>query len=355
MPELKDRYRGMVLGTAAGDAVGLPAEGIPKRRVMKMFKGPWRHRLVFGYGMLSDDTEHMLFVVQSLLAHHASVDLFVKRLGWCLRGWFISLPAGIGLATARACIKLCLGFRTDRSGVFSAGNGPVMRVAPIGALFASSPERLNTFTEASTRLTHTHPRALIGAKAIAVTAAMIIREELAVRPAVGAFIALLRGIGPEDADWIAVTEKIECGLVNNWTVAEFAESIGQGQGISGYVYHTVPVVLFAWHRHCFDFEKTLTAVWECGGDTDSTGAAAGALAGLTVGESGIPADWIREIKDWPRTTRLLRVAADSLSELKQSGRSRGPVRYFWPGIVLRNTIFLFVVLAHGFRRLLPPY
>jgi hypothetical protein len=55
-----------------------------------------------------------------------------------LRGWLLSLPAGIGFATLRAILKLWLGFPLNRSGVYSAGNGPAMRVAVIGAFFRRS-------------------------------------------------------------------------------------------------------------------------------------------------------------------------------------------------------------------------
>ena len=63
---------------------------------------------------------------------------------------------------------------------------------------------------------------------------------------------------------------------------------------------------------------------DCGGDTDTTGAIVGALAGLTVGEAGIPSEWVAGVTDWPRTKSMLRRAADRLSELKETGISPGP-------------------------------
>ncbi len=124
-----DRLAGILLGTAVGDAVGLPAEGISPARRRRMMPGSWQHRFLFGRGMVSDDTEHALFVAQSLLRHPTNADAFQRRLAWHLRWWFVGLPAGIGLATARACLKLWFGFPPARSGVFSAGNGPAIRQA----------------------------------------------------------------------------------------------------------------------------------------------------------------------------------------------------------------------------------
>ena len=60
------RLRGLLVGTAVGDALGLPAEGLSRQRVHRLYRGRWRHRLLFGRGMISDDTEHTLFVAQSL-------------------------------------------------------------------------------------------------------------------------------------------------------------------------------------------------------------------------------------------------------------------------------------------------
>ena len=354
MPSLSDRFRGLLLGTAVGDAIGLPAEGISRARAGRMFKGHLRHRFLGPYGMISDDTEHTLFVAQCLLAHPASQERFGARLGWCMRWWFAALPAGVGLATARACMKLWIGFGFRSSGVCSAGNGPAMRVALIGAFFAESPDKMASYTSVSTRLTHTHPAALIGARAIAATAAWIVRDSLVQRPAPSVFCAMLKDLAPDDPTWCDLVAKMEGALLDDVTVDEFASRIGLLPEVTGYIYHTVPVALYAWHKHLGDFRASVSAVVKCGGDTDTTGSIVGALAGLTVGESGIPSDWIQNIKDWPRSTHLLRRVADRLTELKEGG-SPGVVRYPWLGIVPRNAFFLLVVLLHGFRRLLPPY
>jgi ADP-ribosylglycohydrolase len=355
LKKLRDRYRGLLIGTAVGDAIGLPAEGIPRARARRMFTGPWRHRFAFGRGMISDDTEHTLFVSQCLLAHPDSAERFGRRLGCCLKWWFASLPAGVGMATARACIKLGLGFGYRRSGVDSAGNGPAMRVAPIGAFFPRSPDDLNAFTQACTLITHTDPKALIGAMAISQTAAWIVREDLREKPSAEVFCRILADIAPENGDWRSIVSKMGDSLAKNASVDEFAASLGLEREITGYIYHTVPIVLYAWHRHFGDYRATVGSVLDCGGDTDTTGAIVGALAGLTVGESGIPPDWVDGVKDWPRTTASLRRVADRLSELAETGNTPGPVRYFWPGLIVRNVWFLAIVLFHGFRRLLPPY
>ncbi len=57
---LGDRFRGVILGTAVGDAIGLPAEGLTPSRTRKLFRGRWGHRLVIHRGMVTIETEHTL-------------------------------------------------------------------------------------------------------------------------------------------------------------------------------------------------------------------------------------------------------------------------------------------------------
>jgi ADP-ribosylglycohydrolase len=353
--ELRDRFRGVLVGTAVGDALGLPGEGIARGRARRIFPGRPRHRFVLGRGMVSDDTEHTVFVAQSLLCHPGDASRFASRLAGCLRWWLLSLPAGIGFATLRSILRLWTGRPPSRSGVFSAGNGAAMRSAPIGAFFARSPEAMERYIGGSTRLTHTDPRALIGAHAVAAVTAWTIRERFVERPSPEAFLTLLESIGRDDDEWSRLVDSIRRGHDDDLAVHRFAARLGLDKGVSGYVYDTVPVALYAWFRHFGDFEGTLTAVLECGGDTDTIGAIAGALAGAQVGERGVPRDWVRGVVDWPRGVPLLRRLADRLASVSSTREPDRPVRYFWPAVPLRNLLFLLVVLSHGLRRLAPPF
>jgi ADP-ribosyl-[dinitrogen reductase] hydrolase len=139
------------------------------------------------------------------------------------------------------------------------------------------------------------------------------------------------------------------------SVLEFAVSQGMEKGVTGYIYHTVPVAIYAWLTHYGDFRATIEAALDCGGDADTVGAIAGALAGATVGAGKIPDQWVRGILDWPRSAGLLRQVANRLANQRADGEPLGEVPYFWPAVLPRNLFFLLVVLFHGFRRLAPPY
>ncbi len=342
-------FAGALLGTAVGDALGLPAEGLSRARLQRRWPGPWKHRFLAGRGMISDDTEHTLFVAQALLAAPSDAAVFQRSLAWKLRLWLLGVPAGIGFATLRSILKLWLGFPPARSGVYSAGNGPAMRSAIIGAYFADDPAQRKAYVTASTRLTHTDPRAETAALAVAETAAWAALGQ----GSVADLLALLPNLG-QDAEWRAICAKLVAALAKQLSVGDFALELGLERGVTGYAYHTVPVALYAVLHHGPNFRVALEETLHCGGDTDTVGAIVGALSGAQAGRAGIPEDWLAGICEWPRSVRLLEQVASRLVEQKATHQALGPAKYFWPGLVPRNLLFVAVVLAHGFRRLLPP-
>ena len=63
---LKQALVGTILGTAVGDAIGLPREGLSPARARRLFGDPpLRHRFLLGRGMISDDTEHTCMVAHN--------------------------------------------------------------------------------------------------------------------------------------------------------------------------------------------------------------------------------------------------------------------------------------------------
>jgi ADP-ribosyl-[dinitrogen reductase] hydrolase len=354
--DLRERCRGLLLGMAAGDALGLPREGLSRGRARRLFGGPpLRHRLLFGRGLVSDDTEHACMTAQSILSANGDLRAFARSLAWRLRFWLLGLPAGAGFATLRAILKLWLGFPPAHSGVFSAGNGPAMR-SPVLGLCCSDPTQLRAFVRASTRLTHTDPRAERGALLVALGLRHAVRSPT--NPT-ESFLRQVRDWFPDaDEEFLALLSQVERHALRQSSAAEFADAVGWRRGVSGYVYHTVFASVFCWLRWPRDFRRAVEEVILLGGDTDTTGAVVGGLVGTLVGESGIPAEWVAGLAEWPCSVGWIRQLADRLAQFVEMSPEQQPPRprpVFWPGLLARNLLFLLVVLAHGFRRLLPPY
>jgi ADP-ribosyl-[dinitrogen reductase] hydrolase len=308
--------------------------------------------------MVSDDTEHTCLVGQALLCAPDDAERFARQLAWRLRWWLLALPAGVGLATARAILKLWLGFAPQSSGVYSAGNGPVMRASLLGVCLGRRPDRLRAYIRASTRLTHTDMRAERGALVVA-WAAYYGALDGPSRMSASSLLALIReGLGDCAPELAALLQKVHDHLEVDAPAQKLAEALRLEKGVTGYVYHTVPLALYCWLRSPGDFRRAVEEVIALGGDTDTTGAIVGALAGATVGAPGIPRDWLSGICEWPRTAGWMGMLAARLAEQFPEEGEREPLGalgFFWPGVLARNLLFLCVVLLHGFRRMLPPY
>ena len=343
---------GCLLGTAVGDSIGLPYEGIPPQRASKMFGVADRHRFVLGRGMISDDTEHTCMVAQSLIASGFDVNLFTKDFAWRLRFWLMKLPAGTGMATMRAILKLWMGFSPHKSGVFSAGNGPAMRSAILGATI-DNPKLLRQLVKASTTITHSDPKAEYGAYAVALAAQMSRQFEIV---SIDTYINQLKeDLGPEGNDLINLITSAANSSKNGETTESFAISMGLSKGVSGYVYHTVPIALHAWFSHPRDIKLAIISVIKCGGDTDTAAAITGGIIGCAVGEEGIPKDWLNNIVDWPQSIHWIEKLSHQLSTCANSPSKVNPIKLPLWGILPRNLLFLMIVLLHGLRRLLPPF
>jgi ADP-ribosylglycohydrolase len=346
-----DQLIGVLLGMAVGDALGLPREGLSPRRAARMFPGPLRHRFVFGRGMISDDMEHACMTAQALLRAPNDPDGFARSLAWRLRGWLLGIPAGIGLATLRAIVRLWFGFPPHRSGVFSAGNGPAMRAPVLGVCLGDDLDRLRRFVRASTRLTHTDPKAERGAMLIALAAHHAATCPVSALNADG-FLDRADLEASNDPELASLLAKLREHLRRNAVPAEFAAAFGLQCGVSGYMYHTLPVALYCWLRSPGDFERAVTDAILLGGDADTAGAIVGGLAGAGGGASAIPQRWLNRLMEFPRSPAWIRRVGEALGDTTRPARS---VPLAWPFIPLRNLAFVLIVLLHEFRRLLPPY
>ncbi len=346
---------GALIGMAVGDALGLPWEGISRRRQARWVPTLDRPRLFFGRGMVSDDTEHACMVAQAVAASGGEPAQFTRNLSWRLRFWLLRMPAGIGLATLKSILKLWLGFGPSRSGVFSAGNGPSMRSPILGVLYERDATRRRALVRCSSMLTHRDPKAEYAAQAVALAACMSSRKDVALE-ADDFFAACEAELWADGEEFYDLLGRVRRSLTAGESTGDFAAgAMGLEEGITGYSYHTVPIVLHAWLRHPEDYATAVEEVIRCGGDTDTSAAIVGAIIGARVGEEGIPVAWREALIEWPCGLNWIRHVGLTAARAARRREVTRPVSMNGVGVVVRNVFFALVILGHGFRRLLPPY
>jgi len=339
-----DRLSGTLLGTALGDALGLPAEGMSSKAIGRRFGALDRFHLLGKTGFVSDDTEQSALVAQSLICAQGDVEHSARCFRWSLLGWFLRLPWGIGLGTLRSCLKILIGLK--QTGVRSAGNGAAMRSAIVGVAFRDDETARRAHAKAFAQVTHLDPRAVDGAVYVADVAAACAKAtavdqttRLACHDA-----ALVTIQAPLLAD--ALHRAGELALAQA-PVAQAAPALGT----SGYVVHSVAFAAFCFVRFGDDPLRAIVETIAAGGDTDTNAAIVGGWVGALHGSAALPAALIDRINDGPFGPTHLRALAAALEQLRV-GRAVPCPRYAWPLALLRNLALYPVVLAHGFRRLL---
>ena len=117
----------------------------------------------------------------------------------------------------------------------------------------------------------------------------------------------------------------------------------------------MPAVLQVWFKHPLDYRTALREIISCDGDSDTTGAIPGAIVGSGVGREGIPMDWLKKTMGMAADPGPDGVTGSGLTEAVRTGLGQRPAPIFAGWQLVRNLFFMAIVLAHGLRRLLPPY
>ena len=336
--QLQQKIYGSIMGTALGDSIGLPFEGLSRQKIAKKNPTFENQSLIFKYGMFSDDTEQTLSVAQSLIESYNDEKIFEKGIKKRLKLWFLALPAGVGMATMKAIVK---SFFIKDAGVFSAGNAPAMRSALLGLLFGNDNEQLEKFVYINTTVTHTDPKAYYGALSVAKATylASLHRED--------EFFEEMYLL-VEDKEFRELLDGVKENL--NISTSDFAKLLGLEKGVGGYIYFTLPIVLHSWLRNRDDIKSAIIDVVRCGGDTDTTGAIVGSIIGARVEK--LPQKWIDGIVDFPRNEAFIEKVSYELASVFTDKKPRKAPRLSGLAIVVRNFLFLVIVLVVGVLRLL---
>lgn len=297
LDDVRERARAAFLGLALGDALGATVEFLTPTEIRarhgvhrEIVGGGWLHLRA---GRVTDDTEMSLCIARAVEAAggwdaRAIADRFVA--------WLRSGPADVG-STVRKGIRRYL-LDGTLAGPFNegdAGNGAAMRMVPVALATLADGALLERGAVEQARITHHHPLS---------DAACVHVGRLLHMGCLGLSKARLR----RTSEALAARER------------GFRLDAYDGLA-TGYVADTLRTVL-----HFFEetrsFEECVVAVVNQGGDADTTGAIAGAIAGAYYGPGELPARWLRRLD--PDVREEIERLSDALVALSPLGRGVPP-------------------------------
>jgi ADP-ribosyl-[dinitrogen reductase] hydrolase len=278
-----DRYRGCLLGMAVGDAIGTAVEFQQRGTfppVSDMLGGGVFH---LQPGQWTDDTSMGLCLATSLVEKKGfdPRDQMQRYLRWYDEGYLSSTGScfDIGTTTRQALEH----FRATGEPVSgstspnSAGNGSLMRLAPVAMYYAADQGLVSDYAGTSSRTTHAAVECVDACKLFA---QMLVKALDGQEKAVILF---------ETSTADLVSEKIIAIAQGAYQNKPSAQIRG-----SGYVVESLEAALW-----CFwttgTFSEAVLAAANLGDDADTTAAICGQIAGAYYGQTGIPVSWLEKL------------------------------------------------------------
>ena len=307
-----DRVRGCLVGLATGDALGGPVEFMSRFEIAQAYGGMLRKMIGGGWlklkpGETTDDTAMARALAESLVARgELNVDDVAAR----YVAWLRTKPKDVGEITRTALHAwskgnmlpaAALGAHRQMGGK-SAGNGTIMRCAPIALRYLYDQRRLMDASRDEALITHFDPQAGTGSMAINLLIYHLI-QGMAAAEAVNQVAQRLRREPKAAAEVVKVLETARTDIRSD------------SLPTTGYVLDTLRIAVWALLAHD-TFEAAVMAAVNLGGDADTQGAVAGALAGARWGYSSIPEHWLQPL---PGRDELIALA-DRLLELAEHKR-----------------------------------
>lgn len=343
----RSKYRGCLLGGAAGDALGYAVEFMNESAIWRRFgdSGITAYELIDDAARFSDDTQMTLFTAVGLLLGEDAglsgpdgpwIDYILAAYYDWMRTqdgtspgancWLNNVPE---LNARRAPGTTCTSYlRPSRTGTVanpqndSKGCGGVMRVAPIGLYFnvSSEKERLavDMIGAEAAALTHGHELGWMSASMLVHMIQLLAHnEDVDVAQAAAASCDAMEALFPNARH---LGEMI--GIVQDaMTLAQAAditdvEAIHElGEGWVGE--EALAIAVYCAMRHEQDFQAALIAAVNHNGDSDSTGAVAGNILGARLGVEAIPDEYIDDLE----IAGVLTEVADDLLDGKEAAKN----------------------------------
>jgi ADP-ribosyl-[dinitrogen reductase] hydrolase len=311
---IEDRFRGALLGLAAGDAVGTVVEFKPRGSFAPVTDmvggGPFNLKP----GQFTDDTSMALCLGQSLLDRQGfdPVDQLAKYVRWWREGYLSSTGRCFDIGNAT---RVALSRFEDTGEPFcgstnpnAAGNGSIMRLAPVPLFYFNDPAQALEKCGLSSKTTH---GALTAVDACRYFGALIVGA-LAGEPKE---TLLSDHYSPVPAYW---EQHPLCHEIDQIAGGSFLRKSEREIRGTGYVVHTLEAALWAF-ANSNSFSEGCLKVVNLGDDADSTAAVYGQLAGAFYGAEGIPEKWRNKLAK----RDIIEQIADGLHESAPPAPFRG--------------------------------
>ncbi|HUP18131.1 MAG TPA: ADP-ribosylglycohydrolase family protein [Acidimicrobiia bacterium] len=282
---LADRFRGALVGTGVGDALGAPVEGVhfisPSfLSALDRNPGPLRY---------TDDT-HMTIGVATSLLECAGFD--GNHMATTFARNFVAEPwRGYGPGPPEVFRLLRQGVPWDEAanslygGSGSFGNGAAMRVAPVALFAFPDLDRAAHIARRTAQITHAHPEGVDGAVVLAVAITAVLALPSETLPDATALVETARGYTQSQvfADKLAYIP--QAMRIDD----DGAAATVLGTGIAAHA--SVPTALYCFLRNPSSFREAIKTAIGMGGDADTIAAMTGALSGALLGCGAIPERW----------------------------------------------------------------
>ena len=286
------RARAALLGLAVGDALGMPAQTLPRAEIrahygrITGFVAPFAdHPVSHGLkaGQITDDTEQTLLLARRLLKDPIAFD----DLGWTrdLLEWEAEIRAKglrdlLGPSSKAAIEALQAGAAPEETGLKGTTNGAAMRIAPVGILFQPDPALIARQVARTCRVTHNTGEAIAAASAVAA----VVSAGLAGRSFEAALDTALAAARAGQAEGSSHGEGDMAGRITlalQLADRGDAEALIAGIGTSVASRESVAMAFGLMRLHGDDLWAALQAAANVGDDTDTIGAILGAMGGAT--------------------------------------------------------------------------
>lgn len=276
---LDDRFAGVMLGLACGDAIGAttaflerdsfePVTGMSGGGAYELEPGQW-----------TDDTSMAMCLAESLVARESfdALDQMSRYLGWYRHGYWSARPHCFDIGqTTEYALRRCEASRSPWCGPthsITAGNGSVMRLGPVVLRYFPNEDEVLHYAGESSRTTHGAPLAIEGCRLLAYV-----------------LLRLLRGC-PNDSCLEGSSRFVVAPRLRRIADGAFRRKPRSRIRSSGFVVHTLEAALWCLHR-TDTLEEAILLAANLGDDADTVAAVTGQLAGAHYGAGKIPQCWL---------------------------------------------------------------